>query len=303
MNPLPIRPPLHPARGLPIVGAALLLGLYTLPGYADENLFGYVTGADTLPKGANEVYLWATDRRDKGQGKYAAQDYRIELERGLTDHLTGSLYLNWRAHDIDGAAPADETGMPEYPDINRFGFQGVQGSLKYNFLSPYTHPFGLSLYVEPGYSEIFKITGQEQQEMSLETKLIVQKNFLEDQLIWATNLTPEFEVRKFEGEDEWETELSFEVTSGVSYRFAPKWFGGLEGRYHSEYPDWPDANTREHYGLFLGPTLHYGAKQWWWTFTYLPQLTGRPSDPNRDEDLHLHEHEKRELRMKVGYNF
>lgn len=288
---------------LPVLGTLLAVGLHAAPTSADENLFGYVTGVDTLPKGAGEIYLWATDRRDKGQGDYAAQDYRIEFERGLTDRLTGSLYLNWRHHEIEGAAPIDETGMPEYPDIDRFGFQGVQASLKYNLVSPYTHPVGLSLYVEPGYSEIFKITGQEQQELSLETKLIVQKNFLDDQLVWATNLTPEFEVRKFDGEEDWETELAFEVTSGVSYRFAPKWFGALEARYHSEYPDWPDSDVREHYALFAGPSLHYGAERWWWTLTYLPQLTGRPADASRDEDLHLHEHEKREIRLKVGYNF
>jgi len=293
------------ARGVPfaLLGSVGLLAGYGLPAVADENLFGYVTGVDTLPKGAGEVYLWATDRRDKGQGDYAAQDYRIELERGLTDRLTGSLYLNWRHHDIKGAADVDESGTPEYPDVDRFGFQGAQASLKYNLLDVYTNPVGIALYVEPGYSEIFKITGQEQQELSLETKLIVQKNFLEDQLVWAINLTPEFEVRKFDGEETWETELAFELTSGLSYRLAPKWFGGLEARYHSEYPDWPDSDLREHYAIFAGPTVHYGAERWWWTLTYLPQLTGRPVDDTRDEDLHLHEHEKREVRMKLGYNF
>lgn len=62
----------------------------------------------------------------------------------------------------------------------------------------------------------------------METKLIVQKNFLEDQLVWAINLTPEFEVRKFDGEETWETELALELTSGLSYRFAPpvvRWAG------------------------------------------------------------------------------
>lgn len=292
-------------RGVPgaLLGSVGLLAGYALPAVADENLFGYVTGVDTLPKGAGEVYLWATDRRDKGQGDYAAQDYRIELERGLTDRLTGSLYLNWRHHDIKGAADVDESGTPEYPDVDRFGFQGAQASLKYNLLDVYTNPVGIALYVEPGYSEIFKITGQEQQELSLETKFIVQKNFLEDQLVWAINLTPEFEVRKFDGEETWETELAFELTSGLSYRLAPKWFGGLEARYHSEYPDWPDSDLREHYAIFAGPTVHYGAERWWWTLTYLPQLTGRPVDDARDEDLHLHEHEKREVRMKLGYNF
>ena len=33
-----------------------------------------------MPKGANEIELWATDRRGKETGHYDAQDYRIELD-------------------------------------------------------------------------------------------------------------------------------------------------------------------------------------------------------------------------------
>jgi len=270
---------------------------------ADENLFGYVTGADTLPQGESEIYLWATDRRDKGQGKYVAQDYRVEFEHGLSNRLTGSVYVNWRAHDIQGAAPSDELGQPEYPNVDHFGFQGLQGALKYNFLSPYSHPVGFSLYVEPGYSRVFKITGERQHEFSLETKLIFQKDFLDDQLIWAINISPELEFRQFSEAQAWESEMALEATNGLSYRFLPKWFAALEARYHSEYPNWPDTNAREHYGVFLGPSLHYGAKRWWWTLTYLPQLFGRPTETSRNDDLHLSEHEKREIRLKLGYNF
>lgn len=273
----------------------------TAPAFADENLFGYVTGAETLPQGAWEAYQWMTWREGKAAGDYSAQDYRTEIEHGITDKLSGALYLNYRGHQIDGSAPVDEAGDAEYPDLDRgLGFQGVQGALKYNFLSPYTSPVGLSLYVEPGYSRIFKITGEKQNEYSLEFKFIAQKNFLDDQLIWAINLTPEFERRKFDNSDEWEDELAVEVTTGLSYRFAPNWYAGLEGRYHSEYPEY---GKREHFGVFLGPTIHYGDKKWWATATWLPQVYGSPSDLVGDDNLHLGEHEAQEFRIKIGYNF
>ncbi len=278
--------------------------LFSGPVLADENLFGYVYGAETLPKGGTEAYLWITDRRDKGQGRYVAQDYNLEVERGLTDRLQGSVYLNFRSHDIRGSAPLDENGQPEYPDLKRsFGFQGVQASLKWNILSPYKDGWGLAVYVEPGYSRIFKISGQKQDELSLETKLIVQKNFLDDQLVWAFNATLEQEFRKFKTEDSWESELEIEFTTGLSYRFAPIWFAGVEGRYHSEYPDFPDTFKREHFAFFAGPNIHYGGKKWWATLTYLPQLYGKPQDDARSRSLHLSEHEKREVRLKIGYNF
>lgn len=282
-----------------------LITVLTMPGVssADENLWGYVYGSDVLPKGANEIYLWATDRRNKGEGKYNAQDYRLELEHGFTDKLQGSIYLNGSSHHIRGAAPL-ENGVPEYPDRNSNGFQGVQASLKYNFLSAYKDGIGVSVYVEPGYSKRFKITGQQQDEYSLELKLILQKNFLDDTLIWATNFTAEPERRKFEnGDGKWENELELEVSSGLSYRFAPKWFAGLEGRYHSEYPDWTNTFKREHYAIFFGPNIHYGGEKYWWTLTYLPQIIGAPTDDDRSSQLHLAEHERREIRLKVGYNF
>lgn len=46
---------------------ATAMGL-CLSAHADENLFGYVKGAETLPEGAAELYQWVTVRDNKGQG-------------------------------------------------------------------------------------------------------------------------------------------------------------------------------------------------------------------------------------------
>ena len=63
---------------------------------------------------------------------------------------------------------------------------------------------------------------------------------------------------------------------------------------------WTDGLHRETYAVFAGPSIHYGGKKWWATLTYLPQLFGSPS-PGRG--LALDEYEKRELRLKIGYDF
>ncbi len=75
---------------------ALALGAATaFPGvaHADENLFGYNTGAETLPKGSGEIYVFNTLRSDKGQGTYRAIDTEIEGEYGVTDRITVSAVL------------------------------------------------------------------------------------------------------------------------------------------------------------------------------------------------------------------
>ena len=62
--------------------------------------FGYVYTADTEEAGETELSLWATDRRGKSPGDYAAQDYRVEVERGITDRFQASLYANFAGHQI-----------------------------------------------------------------------------------------------------------------------------------------------------------------------------------------------------------
>jgi len=268
---------------------------------ADENLFGYTYGSETLPKGGLEFYEWITGRQDKGGGRYDALDLQTELEYGVTDRFQVSGYINFEYHDINNSAPYDSTGASEFENKNSsFAWSGGQAEFKYAVLSPYKDNFGLALYLEPGYSRVDKITGEHGNEYELEFKLILQKNFLDDQLIWAANISPEFEREKMGLDTEWENHFLFEVSTGLSYRFAPNWYAGLEARYDSEYPN-NNLGNREHWALFAGPNIHYAAKDWWWTLTFLPQIQGRPD--NTVSGLQLDEHERYEWRLKIGYNF
>ena len=271
-----------------LVASSFALG--PAPARADENMFGYSYGADTLPKGKFELYNWTTWRHSKNRGSYDAFDIQFELEYGITDRFQTSTYLVLDARNQSGLGD-------EYEDVSRFRWDGVKQSFKYNLLSTYKDPVGLSLYVEPGYSRYHKVTGERVDEFELETKLILQKNFLEDTLIWALNVTPEFEW-EFPKHEDTEAELVLEVTSGLSYRFAPNWFAGLEVRYHTEFPDYA---FQEHQAVFLGPNLHYGGQRWWATLAVMPQIWGEPNEGGSHR--HFGEHEALEVRVKLGYNF
>lgn len=282
---------------------ATVVAALAAPARGDENLLGYVYGAETLPQGKWEAYQWVTLRTGKATGSYRAFDLRTEIETGLTDRLQAAFYLNARAHHIDG--------VPGFEDRDSFAFQGASAEFKYRLKSPYIDGYGLALYVEPGYNRIDKIGGEVEEEIELETKLIFQKNFLEDTLIWSLNYTlePEWAIGGGEDEEEHEgeaveeehearKELAEELSTGVSYRVAARWFVGTELRLHSE---WPDMSQREHLAAFLGPTLHYGGERFWWTATVLPQIWGWPDD--EVTDLQLDEHERLEVRFKLGVNF
>jgi len=267
------------------------------PAQADENLWGYIYGADTLPKGGTEIYTWLTLRASKDKGTYRGWDQMLELEHGITDRFQASFYLKGSAHRIAGGALDDD---PARSLDRSLDFNGVNVAFKYNLLSVYKDLFGLSLYLEPEYTRIHKITGERMNQFGVETKLILQKNFLDDQLALAYNLTVEPEWTQFKASGEREKELELEHTVGLSYRFLPKWFAGIEGRYHSEYPEF---KKKEHGAYFLGPNIHYGAEKWWFTFTFLPQVHGWPRTPGRPSGLHLGEHERYEFRLKLAWVF
>ena len=282
----------HPSITLQIAFTALI-GLTALAPstHADENYFGYTYGSETLPKGHSEVYQWVTSRTGKADGTYRALDLQTEIEHGFTDRLQGSLYLNAIQHDI--------SQVSNFSDRDQFRFNGFQAALKYSLKSPYKDGYGLAVYLEPGYKRYSAKSGDREDIFFLEPKLIVQKNFLDGTLIWAANLSGEFEREHNLEEQKWESELELQFSTGLSYRFAPHWFAGVEALATSAFERMHLDELGE-YGIFAGPNLHYAAKKWWATLTVLPQLSGWPETKgNRD----LEHFEKLQVRLKVGINF
>lgn len=292
--------------------------------FADEQLFGYTQVSETMPKGTGQIYQWFTQRSGKGSGTYIGRDFRTELEYGLTDRIQNSFYLNLSGHKINNAQSNINSMMHmhhalsnEFPNKNtKVEFNGISNALKFNILSPFIPNkfgnIGFALYVEPSYSTVHKVTGEDMKEYGVETRIIFQKNFLNDRGTFAFNINTEFEKRKMDGSDEWEDELALEFTSGLTYLVKSNWYLGLEARYHSEYPaedarggfsHSPNYGRREHWAVFVGPTVHYAGKEWWITATYLPQIVGAVDTEGQHGNKHLGEHEMNEFRVKVAYNF
>lgn len=276
---------------------ALLLLIPALA-HADENYFGYSYGAETLPKGGNEAYLWWTHRTGKGEGSYRADDVQFEFEHGWTDRFQTSFYVTGRAFDYSGGAVEDEATGEAKTLHRNLDFDGVKASFKWNLKSAEKDGYGLALYLEPEYSTLHRPDGERFKEAGLESKLLLQKNFLEDQLIAVYNLTLEPEWEKEGGG--WERELYVENSAGISYRFAPNWFAGLETRVDMAFPDY---GRREFWAWYAGPSIHYGGEKYWATLAWMPQIKGGPTDPNRSTRLHLEERERSEVRLKLGLNF
>jgi hypothetical protein len=274
---------------------------------ADENLLGYTIGAETLPQGKSEAYVWITDYQGKRRGSYSAQQFRLEGEYGITNSLSGSVYLNGYRHRYD-CGTAGCAGPLDAPEItgsrHSTQFSGVSFELKKMLASPYKDDLGVALYGEVSYDTVDAITGEKGRGWELESKLILQKPYLDGQLQWLTNLELEAETWRPDAGGGTEVAIAPRLRSGVSYRFAPNWSLGVEGWIDAELLR-PAGGSWEfdHWDLFAGPSIHYGGKRWWATFTWAEQLRGSNEAEGNRAGLHLADHAKRELRLKVGYNF
>ena len=291
---------------LPLAAAALAL---STTAHADENLLGYVRGAEVLPKGASEFYQWFTQRADKGQGTYRALDTKTEIEYGVTDRFQLSGELNGMSLDTSGLV------IDGYlPGANKFGLKptSIELGTKYNFLSPAKDDFGLSSITTFEYGWVDPHSGRKKTEYEVETTLAAQKYFLEGQLTWIGNLglRAAYEKRAaiaglpegFDWPTDPEMEIELQFGTGLSYRFMPNWFIGAELQYETEFET---EVGQERWSWFGGPSLHYGGERYWVTATWFPQLQGGGEVAYEGQPAHRHVVEKTldEYRLKVGLNF
>jgi hypothetical protein len=282
--------------------------------FADENLFGYIKGAETLPEGTWEFDQTLTHRSDKGVGSYSAWDSKSEIEYGVSDKFTAAGYLKMQSVKASGIVV--DAYMPGAVDSS-LQPSGLEAEFKYNFLSPAKDDFGLAGIFAVSYDWKDKHSGLDKDQYSAEAMLAAQKYFLEGQMIWAANAGLEATYAHRAGLSaarlatlpaayEWPTDPEMEIElsagTGLTYRFAPNWFIGAETLYQTEFET--EVGT-ERWSVFAGPTLHYGGEKFWATLTWFNQLKGGGEKfaAQDDSNLHLIEKTKDEIRLKVGIDF
>ena len=270
----------------------LITGLTLSPVYADENLFGYTRGAETLPKGHYDLYQFTTLRAGKDEGVYRGWDAETEIEYGFSDKFQASLALNNHYFKT--------SGVPDLDDASHFRFGGVEAAAKYRFKSPFIDGYGLAIRPEIGFVRYDDVDGLLEHELLVGAMLIYQHNFRDDTVVFSANAGFDFTWGKMPAE-QYDHELLLDGLLGLSYRFAPGWFIGAETRIHAEFPNF-DLSTHEHSVVFAGPSLHYAAQRWWATASWAYQMWGN----GVDEPIHhktYAEEVRNEYRLKIGFNF
>jgi hypothetical protein len=267
-----------------IVASAMTCTLCVTSAQADERRFTYTYEPETLPEGGTEFEQWITLRTQRTtggevqQGNYNLWEFREELEYGVTDKYSVSLYLNANSETF-----RDFSQTPPQ-DVSRFQFKGVSVENRYMVLNPANRPVGFTVYLEPRFSG---------DEAEIEEKLIIGQRHGDWK--WAFNLTHATEwsdnLRTLEGE--------LEASMGLSYDLSPRWSLGLELRDHNELPDY---RIWENTALFLGPVVSYRQEKWWAALTVMPQLYGANynGNPDANSSLELEGHERLNVRLLIG---
>jgi hypothetical protein len=281
-----------------LISSLAVVGLLTPEVRADENLFGWARGAETLPQGHVDLYQFNTLRTGKAaeDGSYNSYDFETEIEYGLTDKF--QLGLSVAQNYFTGSAlEGDDDGLTQ----TGYRFGGVAASGKYRFTSPFIDDFGLALVQQVGFNRHDETAGIVENHIFFAPTLVFQKNFLDNTLITVANVGIDFGWGKKPAE-EYSKEMGLESRMGVSYRFAPQWFVGFEGRVRSEYPQF-DITDNEHVAVFVGPNVHYGSEKFWATLSWAYQAYGHESDGQQEAHRAFAEQVQNEIRLKVGFNF
>lgn len=288
--------------------AILLAGLTTLSAHAGEGTFGWLYTLDIQPKGKLEFEQKVDVTHNQSAGSYNWTQYRSELEYGLTNDLQIAAYLNATTinanknyinpeacnADVPCTAgfgvPASTSGSTDsyrQRSIDGFSFEAI-----YRITNPLTSPVGVGVYIEPTYGKL---------ENELETRIILQRNFLDDRLVVAVNLLSELEREKYA--DGVIHNSMLDVLYGVNYRFAPRWTAGIEGRLHTDF----DGNFYQSHSQtanFIGPVVHYAEKDWWITAAWRHQLNGVCFNDGTADCSNGHvsdNHGRDEVIVKVGF--
>jgi hypothetical protein len=283
-------------RTLAVISAGSAFHLGALELRADEQLFGFVRGAETLPKGQSELYQFATFRTGKNEGNYSGMDFETEIEHGFTDRFQASLSLENR-YIYNRGVHGDRDALN---DTEAYRFGGVSSALKYRLLSPFKDPIGVALRLEGGYLLHDEVDGLPEHEGYIAPEIDLQKNFRDDTLITEMWMGTEWAWGKKPAE-QYPRELAFQGGLGASYRVARNWFIGVESNIRAEYPLFK-LSQFEHYVIYAGPSIHYSAKRWWATLTVVHQVWGGGIGEPLDGKTYAEETDW-QIRLKVGLNF
>ncbi len=284
--------------------------MFSMGANAGEGYFGWIYSLDLQPQGKWEFEQRLQLTRGQASGTYDLWQSRTEMEYGLTNDFQIAGYLNSysvnASKNYTNSEICDQGVIPctagyavsgtenMNNSYSRTGLDGVSIEGIWRITNPVTSPVGVGLYIEPTVGHL---------KNAIESRLILQSNFMDDRLQLVGNLIYEMEQLKFDVEPIEETVL--DLVAGFSYRVRPNLNIGLEYRFHNDYDGYSLSHQTQK-AHFLGPNIHYASKDWWVTAAMRTQIGGDCYEPGTAEcsDGKVWDsHGKNEYIVKFGMPF
>ena len=278
-----------------VASGAMTALLHSRPGAKRAPInhpFAYTYLTEVLPQGGMEIEQWLTWKHK------SLRKSSTSSKAGRNSNTASAIVSKARFISTMSIRRSSRRG-PGRPTIltTRRNSPASTPSLSIEVRSPFTDPFGFALYFEPSIGD---------GERALELKLLFQKNFLEDRLIFATNFILEYEWEHEAEEDIWEHASAFEITVALAYRVAPGWFAGVEFLNENEYAEHIFSGAHAEVSKFyFGPTIHYATQDRWATLGFYKQLPGlRTTRTKRvsSRTVMCHDAERTRLRFRLGHS-
>ena len=256
---------------------------------ADDQPFLAVYSTDIDSKGEREVEQWLGWKTGQRGASYNDFLSRNELEYGITDDVQGSLYFNYEWQQL-------QTHSPPFHSATESAV-GLSGELIWRLLNVDFAPFGLALYAEPAWSS---------NEAEVETKVLLQKNFLNDRLRWVTNVN--FEDDWDRDSSTWTNHSALEFDMGLTYAVRPQLSAGFEFDNERAFDGLVMGGSARELAsaFFLGPTINFEPVPWKITIgtqAQLPWATSPAGNPGRVADGFSTDAERFRLALRISRDF
>ena len=237
-----------PSLSKALFGAAIVAGAaFASPVRADDQPFLTLDATDIEPELGHELeqnFVWLSGK--SGQS-FNAVEGESELEYGYSDQiqLAAAVAYDWTRQ-------RDHT-LPLGPAVSGTAIDGVSGEAIYQALNVYFDPIGLGVLVAPGVGRNAR---------SIETKLLLQKNFFNDRLRAVVNLGGEIGSERDAGA--WSDVSALTVGAGIAYNITWEWSAAIEFNAEHDFDGLllngraiPTASN-----FYAGPTIQYVAHPW-----------------------------------------
>jgi len=227
--------------------ATVLLAPGLSPAKADDQPFLTLDATDIEPELGNELeqnFTWTSSRSAQS---FNAIEGETEFEYGLSDQiqLAAASAYDWtrtRDHDVPGSRAVSGTA-----------FDAIRAEMIYQAMNVYFDPLGLGLVVSPAVGRNSR---------NLETKLLLQKNFINDRLRAAINFGAEIGTEREDGS--WGDVSALTFDAGVAYNITWDFSAALEFNAEHDFSglllNGRGAPTTS--SFYLGPTLQYVILPW-----------------------------------------